>query len=64
MSKFYVFNPVGRTPEERCRGPFEGDPADLRVVLKGMGPDGTDIVCVPCSAEDLEFSWPPREVSK
>ena len=60
MEKFYVLNPVGRTPAERVHGPFEGDPADIRVVLKGMGPDGTDIVCVPCVADDLDFSWFPE----
>ena len=59
MTEFYVFNPVGRTPEERVRGPFVGDPADIRVTLKGAGPGGADIVCVPCPAEDLEVSWAP-----
>ena len=46
---------VVHVPFSPDRGPFRGDPADLRVAFKGMGPNGTDLVCVPASAEALEI---------
>lgn len=47
---------VVHVPFSPDRGPFRGNPANLRVVLKGMAADGGDIVCEPCSGEHVEFS--------